>query len=127
VLPVALLISLNPALVEVVDDCHWIEPVELPSVSTVLLLPLQTVVVAGVMDPATDSALTVTLTVLFADIVLKHPLASLLPDESLLMVMVAVPEVPIEEVEKVPVPELAVIVVVALLTVTAPEILYVTV
>jgi len=41
------------------DDCHWIVPVLPDNVSNVELVPLQTVVDAGVIDPATDTGLTV--------------------------------------------------------------------
>ena len=44
------------------EDCHWIVPTCPVKVKSVELVPVQTVVVAGVMVPATEAGLTVTVT-----------------------------------------------------------------
>ena len=59
----ALLILLKPVLEEVVDDCHWIDPTDPFSVST-LLFPEAHTVVSPVAVPATVAGLTVILAVL---------------------------------------------------------------
>jgi len=41
------------------DDCHWMVPVLPDNVSNVEFVPLQTVVDAGVIDPATVAGFTV--------------------------------------------------------------------
>lgn len=41
------------------DDCHWMVPVFPANVSNVELVPAQTFVVAGVIEPATVAGLTV--------------------------------------------------------------------
>ena len=113
-------------LVLSVDDCHCTVPVFPERVKVVLLEPEHTVAAPEIV-PATDTGLTVTFTVLLALMVLKQPLASLSPERSFVTV---IPEVPVEEiveVEKVPLPELTVIVAVAPVTAPGPVILYVTV
>jgi hypothetical protein len=60
---VALVILLKPLLVEVVDDCHWIDPTDPFSVST-LLFPEAHTVVSPVAVPATVAGLTVILAML---------------------------------------------------------------
>jgi hypothetical protein len=44
------------------EDCHWIVPVYPAKVSNVELVPEQTAVDAGVIEPATEVGLTVTVT-----------------------------------------------------------------
>jgi hypothetical protein len=61
-------IFVKPLVVDVVDDCHWIDPTEPFSVST-LLFPEAHTVVSPVAVPATVAGLTVIVAVaLFAEV-----------------------------------------------------------